>query len=48
MAPAAPPEPEPQPPEPPVRGNGWLVFTILLEVLAIAALVGFWVISLRG
>ena len=43
---AQPAEPEPEAPK--VRGNGALVLTILLEILAIGAVLALWVLSLMG
>ena len=45
---AAPHCPPPVAEEPKVRGNGCLVLTIVLEILAIAALAAFWGLSLLG
>ena len=37
---------EPIPAEPKVRGNGGLIFTIFLELCAIAGVLAFWIMSL--
>ena len=42
---AWPTEPAPEPPKPEPRGNGILILTIVLETLAIAAVLALWVMS---
>ena len=39
--------PQPQP-APPVKGNGALILTLCLEILAIAAVAAFWILSILG
>ena len=51
---AAPAVPEETPPAPPAaelpkpKGNGGLILTICLEAIAIAAVLGLWILSLMG
>ena len=40
------PEPAPAPQAPRQKGNGGLILTVTLEILAIAAVLAFWVLSL--
>ena len=42
------PQPAPPAPEPPVKGNGALIFTLCLEILAIFAVAFFWIMSVLG